>query len=123
MHNVCYDKIIDYKCNSFNTLSAESPYYNYEEFSNKVINAKLFSIIHINCRSLRTNFFTIKNLLESLHHLFDVIASSETWLNDNNSHIFHLEGCHFICQNRSKNRGGGVAFFVNKQIKHDIVQI
>ena len=48
-----------------------------------VINAKQFSIIHINCRSLRANFFEIKNLLESLHNSFDVIVLSETWLNDN----------------------------------------
>ena len=58
----------------------------------------------------------------SVLHSFDVIALSETWLNDNNQHIFHLEGFHFICHNRSKKRGGGVAFFVNKLIKHDIVQ-
>ena len=36
--------------------------------------------------------------------------------------IFHLEGFHFIFQNRCKKRGGGVAFFLNKLIKHDIVQ-
>ena len=105
MHNLCYDGIIDYNCNSFNTLSIESPYYNYEEFNNKVINAKEFSIIHINCRSLGANFLKIKNLPESLHHSFYVIALSETWLNDNNSHILHLEGFHFICHNTSKKRG------------------
>ena len=83
MHNLCYDEIIDCNCNSFNALSIESPYYNYEEFNNKVINAKQFSIIHINCRSLRSNFLKIMNLLESLRHSFDVIALSKTWLNDN----------------------------------------
>ena len=45
MHNLCYDKIIDCNCNSFSTLSIESPYYNYEEFNNKVINTKKFSIV------------------------------------------------------------------------------
>ena len=36
IHNLCYDKIIDFNCNSFNTL-IESPYHNYEECNNKVI--------------------------------------------------------------------------------------
>ena len=36
--------------------------------------------------------------------------------------MFYLEGFPFICQSISKKRGGGVAFFVNKLIKHDIVQ-
>ena len=45
-----------------------------ENFDNKVMNAKQFSIIHINCRSLGENFLKIKYLLESLHHSFDVIC-------------------------------------------------
>ena len=73
MHNLCYDKIIDHKCNSFNKLNIESPCYNYEEFNSKVINNNQFQILHINCRSLADNFFKIKNLLESLHHSFDVL--------------------------------------------------
>ena len=77
MHNLCYDKIIDYNCNSFNTLSIESPYYNYEEFNNKVINTKQFPLIHINCRNLGANFFRVRNLLICLHHSFDVIALNE----------------------------------------------
>ena len=40
MHNLCNDKIIEYNCNSFITPSIESPYYNYDEFNNKVIIAK-----------------------------------------------------------------------------------
>ena len=78
MHNLCYDKIIYHNFNSINTLSIESAYYNYKEFNNKVINAKKFSIIHINCRCLGANFLKIKNLLESLQNSFDVIALSET---------------------------------------------
>ena len=62
MHIMCYDKIIEYNCNSFITPSIESPYYNYEELNNKVINAKQFSTICINCRSLRANFYEIKNI-------------------------------------------------------------
>ena len=104
MHNLCYYKIIDYNCNSFNTFSIESPYFNYEEFNKKVINTKPFAMIHIICRSLEANFFKVRNLLECLHYLFDVIALSETWLNDNNSHRLHLEGFHIICQSRSKKK-------------------
>ena len=51
MHNLCNDKIIEYNCNSFTTLSIESPYYNYEDFNNKVINPKQFSTIHISHRA------------------------------------------------------------------------
>ena len=95
MHNLCYDKIIDSNCNSFYTISIELPYYNYDEYDNNVINTHQFSIIIINCRRLGANFFKAKNLLESLHHSFDVISLSETCLNDNNnSHILHLEGFH-----------------------------
>ena len=51
IHNLCYDMIIDYNCNSYCTLNIESPCHNFEEFNNKVINTKQFYIIHINFRS------------------------------------------------------------------------
>ena len=42
------------------------------------------SIIHFNCRSLKTNFIAISDLMYHLDKTFDMIAMSETWLDSDN---------------------------------------
>ena len=54
------------------------------------LNAKVtkkygLSFIHFNCRSLKSNFVNLHSYLQTLKQKFDIIAISETWLNDNDN--------------------------------------
>ena len=62
---------------------------------------KGISIIHINCRSLYANFEKLKILLDNLDFVFDVIALTETWINEDNANIFSLDGYDFCHTNRT----------------------
>ena len=64
----------------------DSKYETEEEFNLKhatftEIKLGNFSILHLNCGSLRANFSKICDLLQNMDQKFDVIAMSETWLN------------------------------------------
>ena len=44
----------------------------------------LFSVLHINCRSLNSNYNSkIETTLYQIENYFKVIALTETWLNSN----------------------------------------
>ena len=61
-------------------------YYTEEQFKHKFAGSKEestnFSIIHLNCRSLPSNYNKLKDCINALDFQFDVIALSETWLID-----------------------------------------
>ena len=70
------------------------------------------ALIHYNCRSLAKNFAMIRDHLTSLDSMFDVIALSETWLNDDNSDSFNLDGYDLVSCSRSSKKGGGVGLYI-----------
>ena len=83
-------------------------------------NVKGLSIIHVNCRSLNSNFDKLNQMLNDLQHKFDIIAVSETWLNKYNSDLYSLNGFQMYNQDRDTARGGGVAIYVRENIKHTV---
>ena len=48
------------------------------------------NIMHLNSRSLPKNLNRITAFFETLSSLPDVLAVTETWLTNNNKHLFHL---------------------------------
>lgn len=80
-----------------------------------------FSIIHFNSRSLYTKFGQIKDYLKSLKHTFQVIAISETWLTNEKGADFVLEGYDIFSVNQIDKKGGGVAFFVQKDFQCKVI--
>ena len=68
----------------------DSKYYNIDEFNRATIrnvNYKKFSMYHCNIRSATKNGNNLSIHMKALNHEFDVIALTETWLNDLNSDI------------------------------------
>ena len=61
------------------------------------------------------------NSIYSLEITFDVIAISETWLDDATTTIYCMEGYDAFHTVRTLNRGGGVAIYV--QECHNGIQI
>jgi exonuclease III len=80
-------------------------------------NKELLCLMHINCRSIAAKLLSIENLLIQLS--VDILAVTETWLDETNAKATHIQGYNFEFQCRKEGRGGGVGFFIKKQINYD----
>ena len=61
------------------SIPTDTKYYSDEQFVRDVKSKGDLSFIHFNARSLKKNFQKIKDSIEDLKLLFDIIAISETW--------------------------------------------
>ena len=75
-------------------------------------------MIYFNARSLIQNVNSITNYLYSLHHKFDIIVKSETWLNEYNKDRYFILDYNNIHTTRNHKHGGGTSIFINKSIKY-----
>ena len=76
----------------------------------------IFSMCHINIRSLKANLGSFETCLANLNFEFTVIGVSETWLRDDNCDLYHLDGYHFTEVHRTCRSGGGVGIYVKNSI-------
>ena len=70
-----------------------------------------FSVLNINCQSLRNKFDSFTYFLNSLDHFFDAICVTETWLYSDELQFFKLNGYNFSGVQRDS-RGGGAGIYV-----------
>ena len=107
--------------NSFNQVKANSNYYtetSFKEHVTKCTDAKdMFSMCHLNIRSISKNLSSFENYLETIQYNFTMIGLMETWLNDTNYDLYGLQGYNFVEQHRSS-LGGGVALCVMKHLNY-----
>ena len=68
-------------------------------------------LLHLNARSLTTNFDGIKSLISDIEIPFTCIMVSETWLDDFKL-VPQLDGYSFVGMNRPNKIGGGVGIYV-----------
>lgn len=84
----------------------------------KMING--LTVLHLNVRSLHKKIDMLKEfiqVLETKNVTIDVLLLSETWLNENNDSLTHIEGYQFFHLNRKMTNGGGLAIYVSNNIK------
>ena len=75
------------------------------------------SCIHVNSRSLSRNFDAFSLFLSSLSIQSSVIGVTETWLSDDSPlSMCNISGYEFVGNNRKSKRGGGVGFYIRKDI-------
>lgn len=94
---------IDPDKNFFTCANKNCGYYT-DEAHNQINKDGRLSVIHINSRSLYTNFENVKNYLHGLAQPFSIIAISETWMHKKNG------------------SGGGVALFVDINLRFSVVE-
>ena len=124
------DNINDQLCSSdpdfhfYNNLVSNSlgcDYYFEDGFNEKLKTFdyidKSFSIFHINLRSIKRNYDSLKHYLLLLSIKFSVIAITETWLYDDISSLYQIPDYTFISNHRTHKRGGGVGFYVRNDIE------
>jgi hypothetical protein len=65
---------------------------------------------------MSANFSNVTDLLSVTNCKPSVVALTETWLDDHNQDLFHLDGYKFYNKNRSgMKKGGGVGIFIADQ--------
>lgn len=77
--------------------------------------------MHINSRSLNRNLDKIKDYLCTFDK-FNVIAMSETWLDNDKVYGVELEGYEMFTINRIDKKGGEVAIYVHTALKCSMVK-
>ena len=75
-----------------------------------------FSIIHFNSRSLNKNFQKIRDYLNQFKK-FNVITVSVTWLDEEKTNSVEMEGYELFTSHRTNKTGGGVAIYVDKDLR------
>ena len=77
----------------------------------------LFTSIHLNIRSLPAKYDQLRTMISDLSVMgltIDFIMICETFLNDTNMSMFQIPGYNFLCNNRLRGKGGGVALYIRE---------
>ena len=81
-----------------------------------------FTLLQVNCRSLKANYSSLMNIIESSNASFSAIAVTETWLNETNEDVYQIDGYKFIPKNRSGMKsGGGVGYYIKNCFNTNIL--
>ena len=84
---------------------------------------KVFSLCHMNIRSLKAKLSAFQACLDNIKLQFSALGISETWLNDWNSTLYNIQGYNFIEKHRSEKRGGGEGIYLKEYIEFESVFI
>jgi hypothetical protein len=109
--------------NPLHCLSGGSNYYDIDDIQEDKDTPPLSiqqKTLHINIQSLSAKFDELKLLLATLQERgikIDYVLICETFLHDENNHLFEIPGYNFIQRNRKHMRRGGVAMYVNESIQ------
>ena len=130
LNNTNLSDDIDPDLNYFNDESFknfETNYYFPEEIKNTLYETTThenLSLLHLNIRSLNSNFEEFKNILQESNYYFNIICLSETWSTDNyfkDNSNFHLPNYDAIHLERKTNKkGGGVLIYIKTNLIYKI---
>ena len=101
-------------------LNCLSQYYDLTAY-NKLLteNQTSINILHMNARSMSKNADKIYSFLNSLTTPPDVLAITETWLNDTNKSLFKLSGYISYHLLRNTRAHGGVAIYITNEFQSE----
>ena len=106
--------------NSLNQFTSKCNYYFESSFNSEIHKAcgtkDLFSLCHLNIRSLKKNNASLDAYLSLLDKKFTAIAINETWLQAYDCDLYGFHGYHFVERHRAEQRGGGVAICIAEQL-------
>lgn len=113
---------LDPDSNYYNELALpDATYLSADEVFNVTKSTQLgFSILHVNCRSIRKNFDELLSLLNQLCSTVSVICVSETWTTPTDQADYHIAGYCFIAKSRTHKPGGGVGIYVCDSLTYKV---
>ena len=104
--------------------SLDTIYYIPNEVKEKLENfqQKLFSVLHVNIRSMSKNFEWFREFLDSLLFTFSAICLSETWCQPHKTSKSNLQipGYVSLHQTRKNRRGGGLCIFLLESFSYGV---
>ena len=113
---ILLDDEIDPDVNSCRMLITPCNYYLPNEIADRTEESQFagnLSLIHINARSMVNKLVYIELLLKTIKNDFDILAVSETWENNLNTHLINIPGYTKVSSMRSDGiKGGGTALFI-----------
>lgn len=78
-----------------------------------------FHVAHFNAKSLSHNIEDVRYYLGE--NRLQALGISETWLTENTpSNLVDIDGYTLVRNDRSRSRGGGVAFYINSGLKFNV---
>lgn len=104
-------------------INSLSKYFSFDEYSAAIdsLDNNYLNIIHINIRSLHKNFDSLKSFLICLPKTPDIIALTETWLQEHTKHLYSIEGYDSYHLVRTNREHGGISIFTKCELKADII--
>ncbi len=78
-----------------------------------------FFMVHLNVRSLNTNFNKLELFIEHLVIKPDIIVCTETWLLSCYT-FFEMNDYNIFYNSSNNNRADGVVLYIKKSLKHDV---
>ena len=78
----------------------------------------LFSLLHMNIRSIPRHVNELEAYLSNLCHNFSIVAITETWFTDLTVDTYSLQGYTHEYEYRKNRSGGGVSFFIKEGISY-----
>ena len=83
----------------------------------------MFSILHLNIRSLKKNFDSFKLFLSGLNFEFSIICFSETWLDESAlayESLYKLPHYNRVHLLRGHGKGGSVSIYINDSSNYKV---
>ena len=113
-------------CNELSfSIQMNSNYYDEASFNHSLqkvsIGNDLFSLLHLNIRSIPSNISKLTQYLSNLNVYFDIIGLSETWLTEINKDIYNMDGYNHVALVRPDRIHGGVSLFISAWISYRIL--
>ena len=116
------DPDLQYFNNVYSAVQNNCDYFVEDTFINKCSQLstmnKMFSLLHINIRSISKHLHELDQYLHVLNHNFSVICISETWCQDYNVNSCDLQGYKAEHIYRHTKVGGGVALYIKDNIAY-----
>ena len=86
------------------------------------MNKDLFSLIHLDIRSLPANLTGSMPYMSNVNHIFSIIGFTETWLKPSNIETFGIAGYNHVELTRQSGKCGGVSLFISDDIVYCGIQ-
>ena len=98
----------------------DSQYYTEDQLIqfSSTLDTKIFSIFHLNIRSLNKNIENLQNLVSVLKGHFKIIVLTETWCGDTatKNSIYQIPNYTVIHKTRKEKQGGGLCIFIRNDL-------
>ena len=107
-----------------NVFACDSSYLVLDEVNNFFFHNQSsinYNVMHINCRSIPSNYVSLLSTLSPLKKSISAICVSETWLKAHNENLFQLPGYNFVSNSRPLKIGGGVGIYLDKAFRFNIL--